>query len=107
MSFSTFKINTTSYSECTTSLDYDTYDIHEVVKKMIDDNEIQAKVIRNIYLRGHETYHGYISNICIVEEFDGFLSTDTIIYVSYHHSSDPSMYEVLCNVYEALKGVTL
>jgi len=103
MSYSTLKINKTSYRECTTKLDYDTYDIHAIIKTMIDEKEIKAKVIRNIYLRGHECYHGYISNICIVEEFDGFLKTDTIIYVSYHHSNDPSMYDVVCNVYEILK----
>ena len=92
MSYSTFKINTSSYNECTAKLDEDTNDIYSIVAK-----NPNIKVLKNIVVENH-----YISNIVICQEYDGWI-LDDVFYVAYHHSNDPSIYRVLIDVYKYLE----
>lgn len=102
MSFSSVRINISTKSTkelCPIDYDIDTYNILPYVTENFPDE----KIIQSMTLDRKSTY---LSSLVFTEQIS-FMRRDTILYISYHHSSDPDLFDVIVETGRYLKEIGL
>jgi hypothetical protein len=100
MSFSSMRINiSTKHTEELSPIEcnIDTYDIKPHVIEYYPDEVI----LHSMVLDRSTTY---LSSLVFTEK-SRFLGRDIILYISWHHSSDPDLFDVIVEVGRYLKEI--